>query len=106
MANLSENSKLNLTLGKVVSILVFLVGTSFTIGMTYQSIMPDRQLQQKQAEEIQDIKITLAKVTTILENMHDKQDITKRDIQALQERTQVMNAEVQIITSYVKDKKR
>src|SRR5690606_16177601 len=103
---LNENSKLSLSLNKVVSIIVFIVGLSFTVGMSYQSILPDRQLQQKQAEEIQDIKITMAKVTIILEEMKKTQDQAKQDISVLHERTNKINSEVVVISSYVTEEKR
>ena len=104
--SLTENSQFTFTIGRLVAILVSVVGLSFTVGMSYQSIMPDRALQEKQSEEIQDIKVTMAKVTTILENMQEEQKSAKRDILALQEKAHVMNSEIQIVSSMLKEKQK
>lgn len=100
---LNENTKFSFTIGKMVAILISIVGLSFTIGMSYQTLLPDRKLQEQQTQEIQDIKITLAKVSTILENMQEKQNATTHDMQEIQNKSHIMNAEIQVISSYVKE---
>lgn len=100
---ISDNTKVSLTTAKIISILVFVISLSFTIGMTYQGLIPDRDAAKKQSEEIQDIKITLAKVSTILENMKEKHDITSRNISAIQDRTNMLNSEIQVLSSYIKE---
>lgn len=103
---LNENTKFSFTIGRIVAIVSTIIGLSFTVGMSYQTLLPDRSLQEKQTQEIQDIKITLAKVSTILENMQEKQNATNRDMMAIQEKTHTMNAELQLIASYFKETKK
>ena len=103
---LNENSKFTLTLGRLIFFALAIVGTGFTFGMSYQSLLPDRQLQQEQKEEIQDIKITLAKTVAILETMKEQQDQARRDLSAVQTNAHKMNAEIQLISSYVQNNNR
>lgn len=101
---LNEKTKVNLTIGKIVAIVIAIISMSFTIGVTYQKVLPDKDtadFQKKQIEEVGDIKITLARVTTILENMKEKQDDTRKDVSVLQDRTNKINEEVQVISSIV-----
>lgn len=101
---ISDQTKINLSLSKIIVIALSIISASFSIGITYQKIIPDNaklEEQKKQTEEIGDIKITLARVTTILEHMKEKQDSQRIDISALQSDTSKMNTEVQLISSYV-----
>ena len=100
---LNDKTTFTLTLGKLVTIIIAVVGFAFTIGMTYQQVLPNRELQKQQTEEIADIKLTLAKVSTILENMEKEQSIQAQNISALQGRSHVMNTELQLISSSIKE---
>ncbi len=101
---LNEQTKFTFSLGKIVIIGLAIIGGAFTVGMTYQQIIPDKKVQEQQSKDIEDIKVTLSRVTTILENMEKNQSDSKRDISALQSRTHVMNAEIQLISARIKDK--
>ena len=103
---ISEKTSFTISLGKMVAVVITIVGMAFTIGMSYQQIIPDREAAKKQSEEIADIKITLSRVTTILENMEKKTDNTSRDVGALQGRTQTMNTQLEVIASKLEEKNR
>lgn len=100
---LNEQTKFTLTLGRIIVILLAFVGAAFTVGMTYQQVIPDKKIQEKQIQEIEDIKITMSRVTTILENMEKSQQDTRRDISALQSTTHVMNTDLQLLSADIKE---
>lgn len=101
---INADTKVNLSVSKVIIIIIGIISATFTAGITYQKLLPNKEsmsLQKKQGEEISDIKVTLARVTTILENMKEKQDDTTKDVSDLQNKTSKINEEVQVISSYV-----
>ena len=100
---LNEQTKFTLTLGRIIVILLALVGAAFTVGMTYQQVIPDKKIQEKQIQEIEDIKITMSRVTTILENMEKSNQDTRRDISALQSTTHVMSTDLQLMSANIKE---
>jgi len=101
---LNEQTKFTFSLGRIIIIGLAIVGGAFTVGMTYQQIIPDKKVQEQQTKDIEDIKVTLSRVTTILENMEKNQAEGKRDISALQSKTHVMNAEIQLISARLKER--
>ena len=103
---LNEQTKFTLSLSRLVLIIFVVVGAAFTVGMTYQQIIPDKKLAEKQTKEITDIKVTLSRVTTLLEKMEDKQSNTTREINALQSKTSTINTELQIVSSYLREDSR
>jgi len=102
---LNEKSTFTLTLGKIVTIVIAIMGMAFTIGMTYQQVLPDKELQRKQSEEIADIKVTLSRVTTILENMEKKTATTSANVSALQSKAHVANVQLELISANLKEQK-
>lgn len=103
---MTPNTTFSMSLGKLVAIAIAVIGMSFTVGTAYQGLLPDREVQKQQREEIVDIKITLAKVSQILENMEEKQKDNSRNISAIEEKTHVINNELQIISSSIKEEER
>ena len=103
---LNEKTTFTLTLNRLVVIIIAIVGTAFTFGVTYQQIVPDRDLQKKQTQEIEDIKLKMSRMTALLENMEKNQQETTRDISALQNKISSLNAEVQLMTVYIKERNR
>lgn len=99
---LNENTGFTLSIGKLVAIIISIVGLSFTIGMSYQSLMPDRELQKRQAEKVEKIEITLERVITVLEKLEEKSSQNSRGLSDVQTKVNTVNTEVQVIGSYVK----
>jgi len=99
---LSDNTGFTLSIGKLTAIIISVVGMSFTIGMSYQSLMPDRELQKKQTEKIEKIEITMERVTTVLEKLEEKTSQHSQAINDVQTKINTVNTEVQVIGSYVK----
>lgn len=102
---MNENTKFTFTIGKVITIVVTLAGTAFTVGMTYQQILPDKKIQEQQAQDVADLKITMARVTTILEKMEERSTEQHKAINDVQTKTSEMNVKLEVIDSYVKEAK-
>ncbi len=105
MNMISEKTIFTFSLGRLVAVIITIIGFAFTIGMSYQTLLPDRALQEKQTQEIEDIKITLSRVTTILENMEKVQENNSKNISALEGRGQTMNVQLELISSEIKEMK-
>lgn len=100
---LNENTGFTLTIGKMAAIVVSIVGLSFTIGMSYQSLLPDRELQKQQTEKIQKIEVTLERVTSVLEKLEERTSQHTQSINDVQTKVSTINTDVQVIGSYVKE---
>ena len=87
---------------KVSVSVLLLVGIAY--GAYYvgsQRPAADALANEKRAEKVAAIEVTLSRVTTILERMEKTQSEQGRDISAVEQRTHNMNAEVQVISGKV-----
>lgn len=100
---LNENTGFTLTIGKLVAIGISIVGLSFTIGMSYQSLLPDRELQKQQTDKIQKIEVTMERVTSVLEKLEERTSQHTQSINDVQTKISTINTDVQVIGSYVKE---
>lgn len=110
---ITDQTKFTFTLNKLVLIIVAVVGSGFTVGMSYQAIIPNKTIQEKNTKDIADIKLTLERVVTVLENMQESQKETEetvkdnsKNISSVQSRQHVMISEVEIIASDIKELER
>jgi len=78
-----------------VGLVITLISGAYAAGAHSPS---DPQAQVKQAQEVQDIKVTLAKVSTILESMRERQDVITDDISDIQVRSHEMDTRVRVIS--------
>lgn len=99
---LNPETGFTLTLGKLIAVVIGIIGLSFTIGMSYQSLLPDRELQREQTEKIQKIEVTLERVTTVLEKLEERSSQHGTSISDVQSKVHMINADVQVIGSYVR----
>jgi hypothetical protein len=75
---LTDNTKITLTINKFIAVIIALAITGFTAGITRYDITKNAEALEKQEiqlnknkEEIIDVKITLSRITTVLENMQE-----------------------------------
>lgn len=90
--------KLTLSLGFIIS----LGFGAYQFGQQ-SSAIPESQL--KQAEKVQQIEVTLAKVSTILETMQKHQEENTKSIRDIQNKNHQINGEIQVISSKLKASK-
>jgi predicted RND superfamily exporter protein len=73
---LTDNTKVTLTIHKFIAVIIALAVVGFTTGMTRYDITKNAEALERQEiqlnknkEEIVDVKITLSRITAILEKM-------------------------------------
>jgi hypothetical protein len=75
---LTDTTKITLTINKFIAVIIALTIAGFTTGMIKYDVTKNAEALEKQEiqlnknkEELVDVKITLSRITTILENMQE-----------------------------------
>ena len=103
---LNEQTRFTLTINRLVFFTIAIIVMGFGVGVAYQSVLPDEEAEKKQSEDIGDLKVAIAKLTTIVEHQETNQIGLAKEINILQSRSSVMNVELQVISSNIKEIKR